>query len=103
MLVGWGGGSEGSLIDNSSFDEATRAAIAQIMGPDSLLGRRCRRRAARSSGNVWNQRAVRAAEIPAANGVADARSIARLYASCVGEVDGIRMLTTSSSSKRRRS
>ena len=42
---------------------------------------------------MWNQRAVRAAELPAANGVADARSIARLYASCIGEVDGIRILT----------
>ena len=36
---------------------------------------------------------MRAAELPAANGVADARSIARMYAACVGEVDGIRLLT----------
>ena len=93
MLVGWGGGSDGSLIDNSSFDEETRAAIAQIMGPESLLGRALSAPGGALSGNVWNQRAVRAAEIPAANGVADARSIARLYASCVGEVDGIRILT----------
>ena len=76
MLVGWGGGSEGSLIDNSSFDEETRAAIAQIMGPESLLGRALSAPGGALSGNVWNQRAVRAAEIPAANGVADARSIA---------------------------
>ena len=26
-------------IDDSEFDEATRASLAQIMGPDSLLGR----------------------------------------------------------------
>ncbi|MGW9119942.1 serine hydrolase domain-containing protein [Streptomyces sp. NPDC055663] len=32
------------------------------------------------------------AEVPAANGVSNARSLARLYASCVGEVDGIRLL-----------
>jgi CubicO group peptidase (beta-lactamase class C family) len=92
MLVGWGG-ADGSLIDSSSFDEETRAAIAQIMGPESLLGRALSAPGGALSGNVWNQRAVRAAEIPAANGVADARSIARLYASCVGEVDGIRVLT----------
>jgi CubicO group peptidase (beta-lactamase class C family) len=36
---------------------------------------------------------VHAAEIPAAGGIGDARSIARLYAACVGEVDGIRLLT----------
>ena len=93
MLVGWGGGSDGSLIDNSSFDEETRAAIAQFMGPDSLLGTALSAPGGALSGNVWNQRAVRAAEIPAANGVADARSIARLYASCIGEVDGVRLLT----------
>jgi CubicO group peptidase (beta-lactamase class C family) len=36
---------------------------------------------------------MRAAEVPAANGVTDARSLAQLYAACVGEVDGIRLLT----------
>jgi CubicO group peptidase (beta-lactamase class C family) len=41
---------------------------------------------------VWNLRAVRAAEIPAANGVTDARSLARMYASMIGETDGIRIL-----------
>jgi CubicO group peptidase (beta-lactamase class C family) len=42
---------------------------------------------------VFNTRAVRAAEIPAANGVGDARSVARMYAACIGEVDGVRLLT----------
>lgn len=41
---------------------------------------------------VWNSRALRAAEVPAANGVTDARSLARMYASIVGEVDGVRTL-----------
>jgi CubicO group peptidase (beta-lactamase class C family) len=36
--------------------------------------------------------AVHAAELPAANGIATARALAKLYASCVGEVDGIRVL-----------
>jgi CubicO group peptidase (beta-lactamase class C family) len=31
--------------------------------------------------------------MPSSNGVGDARSLARLYASCVGEVDGIRTLS----------
>lgn len=32
------------------------------------------------------------AEMPAANGIGNARAIARLYAACVSEVDGIRLL-----------
>jgi len=41
----------------------------------------------------WNTRALRAAELPSSNGVGDARSLARLYAACVGEVDGVRVLS----------
>ena len=40
----------------------------------------------------WNDPDVRAAEIPAANGVTTARSLAKLYAACAGEVDGVRVL-----------
>ena len=43
-----------------------------------------------------NNRAGRAAEVPAGNGVADAASLARMYAAMIGEVDGVR-----SSSRRR--
>ncbi len=71
-----------------------RDMIMQFMGPDTMLGK-----ALASPGGAFrrieafNTRAVRAAEIPAANGVGDARSIARMYAACVGEVDGIRVLS----------
>ncbi|HEX7946792.1 MAG TPA: serine hydrolase domain-containing protein, partial [Phenylobacterium sp.] len=34
----------------------------------------------------------RAAEVPAGNGVGDARSLARMYAACIGVVDGVRLL-----------
>jgi CubicO group peptidase (beta-lactamase class C family) len=44
--------------------------------------------------DVWNTNELRAAEIPAANGVCDARSLARLYAACVNEVDGVRLLSS---------
>jgi CubicO group peptidase (beta-lactamase class C family) len=40
----------------------------------------------------FNTRIVRAAEIPGANMVSDARSLARLYAATIGEVDGARLL-----------
>lgn len=45
-----------------------------------------------SYNEMWNTRALRAAELPSSNGVGDARSLARMYASCIGEVDGIRTL-----------
>ena len=41
----------------------------------------------------FNRREVHAAELPGANGIATARSLARLYAATVGEVDGRRLLS----------
>ncbi|HVX20200.1 MAG TPA: serine hydrolase domain-containing protein [Acidimicrobiales bacterium] len=40
----------------------------------------------------FNSPAVHAAELPAANGIATARSLAKLYAATIGEVDGHRLL-----------
>ncbi|MGE0829797.1 MAG: serine hydrolase domain-containing protein [Hyphomonadaceae bacterium] len=42
--------------------------------------------------DLINSREGRAANIPAANGVGTARSLARLYAAAIGEVDGVRLL-----------
>ncbi len=41
---------------------------------------------------AWNTPAVWSSQIPAANGITNARSLAKLYASCVSEVDGVRLL-----------
>lgn len=41
---------------------------------------------------VEHDRAYLSAEVPAANGVSNARSLARLYAAFIGEVDGVRLL-----------
>ena len=67
-----------------------RKLIAQFLGPDSLLGK-----ALGAPNNVFtdaeggfNNPAVRAAEIPAANGVTNARSLARFYAGLTGTVEG---------------
>ena len=93
-LVGTIGTGPGAEVD-----EATRALIEQFMGPDSMLGRALTVNGAFNRGldeqeaNVFNSRRVHAAEIPAANGICDARSLARMYAACVGEVDGVRILT----------
>jgi len=41
----------------------------------------------------FTTRAVRASEIPAANGITNAASVARLYAATIGAVDGVRLLS----------
>jgi CubicO group peptidase (beta-lactamase class C family) len=94
MLVGTIGTGPGAEVD-----EATRALIEQFMGPESMLGRALTVNGAftrgvdADEGNVFNTRRIHAAEIPAANGICDARSLARMYAACIGEVDGVRILT----------
>jgi CubicO group peptidase (beta-lactamase class C family) len=45
--------------------------------------------------DMWNTRALHACELPSTNGIGDARALARLYASLVGDgVDGRRLLQT---------
>jgi CubicO group peptidase (beta-lactamase class C family) len=74
----------GSITPNASeIPEAMRELFAQFVGPDSLLGR------ALSLNGVfdvdhWNTRKVHAAEIGAANGITNARSLSRMYAGLTG-------------------
>jgi CubicO group peptidase (beta-lactamase class C family) len=42
---------------------------------------------------LFNTRAVHATEMPGANGISTARALSRLYASCVGDVDGKRLIS----------
>jgi CubicO group peptidase (beta-lactamase class C family) len=65
----------------------------QFFGPDTLTGRALSAPGGSLSGDVWNRPEVWRAEIPAANAVTNARSLARMYAGLVGEVDGVRVLT----------
>ena len=51
--------------------------------------------------NAWNDPRVYQAEIPAANGIANGRSLARMYAATVSEVDGVRLLTEETVEKAR--
>ncbi|NEB68839.1 beta-lactamase family protein, partial [Streptomyces fulvissimus] len=37
---------------------------------------------------------VQAAELPASNGIGTAHALARMYAALIGEVDGVRLLTS---------
>jgi CubicO group peptidase (beta-lactamase class C family) len=74
-------------------DAATAEVLAKVMGPDTLLGRVSTGPSNRFHyDDMWNRRALRAAELPSSNGIGTARALARLYAACIGEVDGIRLL-----------
>ncbi|MFV0532118.1 MAG: serine hydrolase domain-containing protein [Cumulibacter sp.] len=69
-------------------------ALAKVLGPGSpfwlasgrgLLGQ-----------PSYNTRELRAAQVPGAGGVGTARSLARMYAATIGEVDGVRLLERAS-------
>lgn len=81
-LVQWG--------DGKAPDPAIAEMMAQFMGPDTLLGKALGAPSFvfQDIGGAFNSPAVRAAEIPAANGVTNARSLARFYAGLSGTVEG---------------
>lgn len=74
-------------------DPEVRAVMETLLAPGTLMGDALNG----PSGlfhydEMWNTRALRAAELPSSNGITTARSLARLYAATVGEVDGTRVL-----------
>ncbi len=61
--------------------------------PEVLLGRVISGPAGRFAYDTrWNERAYHAAELPSSNGIGTAHALARLYASLIGPVDGMRTL-----------
>ncbi|MCY4014529.1 MAG: serine hydrolase [Gammaproteobacteria bacterium] len=75
-------------MDEQALTDRRRDLLAASRDPDSLLAK-----PATTGPLDPNSRAFRAAELPAGNGVADARSLARMYASLIGDgVDGLRLL-----------
>ncbi len=70
-----------ALIDAVMSDQSS--LMGRVMsGPSGLFG----------YNNMWNTRQMRVAEMPSSNGHGDARSLARMYAACMTEVDGVRLL-----------
>ena len=68
-----------------------QALIAEVMGPETLGGRALSLNGAFSgeeniSADSWNDRAVHAAEIPAANAITNARSLAAMYAATLSMI-----------------
>jgi CubicO group peptidase (beta-lactamase class C family) len=75
-------------------DDGFAQVLAAFLGPDTDLGRSLFAPGfAFADIDIWDSRAVRETEVPSFNGVSDARSVARLYSSCINEVDGFRTLT----------
>jgi CubicO group peptidase (beta-lactamase class C family) len=64
--------------------------LARLLDPTTLLHKAFVNPALNVG--TFNEHAFWAAEVPAANGIATARSLARLYAATIGEVDGVRLL-----------
>lgn len=77
---------------DADVDPAVRELLEQFMGPNSPGGQALSLNGAFSVDGGFNRRDVHAAEIPAANGITNARSLARIYAATMGKVDGVRLL-----------
>ena len=76
-------------MDQEAVTQRRRDLLEAARDPDSLLGK-----AATTTPLDPNTREYHAAEIPAGNGITDARSLARMYASLIGDgVDGVRLLS----------
>ncbi len=82
------------LIETTGLDQATVIAWMQaVWGPGSVQARAGMLGGALDPASGYmNTRAWRAAEFPCCNMFADARSLARMYAATVSEVDGVRLL-----------
>jgi CubicO group peptidase (beta-lactamase class C family) len=75
-------------------DPEAEKMFQQFFGPDSITGRALSAPGgALGRDGIFNTPEMWRAEVPAANGITNARSLARMYASLVGEVDGVRLLT----------
>ncbi|MFQ6395404.1 serine hydrolase domain-containing protein [Nocardia sp. KC 131] len=80
-----------SAIPEELIPEELRALVAAMKDPDSLANRAFQ--ITDPPDIDFNAPAVQAAEIPSSNGIGTARGLARLYASLVSEVDGVRLLS----------
>jgi CubicO group peptidase (beta-lactamase class C family) len=85
-----------SLDYLADMDPEELATMATSFGPDGLGTRALFLNGAfgdfAQGNSPFNLPELHAAEVPAANGITTARSLARLYAGLIGEVDGVRIL-----------
>lgn len=84
-----------ALGERPATDPRAVKVWAEMLRPGSLAVRALTLNGALGAfgrSGPFNSQALRAAEVPAANGVTNARSLARMYAAMIGPVDGIRLL-----------
>jgi len=83
-------------IGDPAVRELLIAVGAAALDPDSAFSRALSTNGALPTPDAmtWNDPRVHQAEMPAANGISNGRSLARLYAATVGDVDGVRLLSS---------
>jgi CubicO group peptidase (beta-lactamase class C family) len=82
-------------ITDPAQRELLMALGAAALDPESTFSRALSTNGALPTpdATTWNDPRVYQAEMPAANGISNGRSLARLYAATVSEVEGIRLLS----------
>ena len=81
----------GGLVSDD-LDPAMKQMVELMMGPATRGGRALSLSGAFAVEGTWNRRDVHAAQIPAANCISNAASLAKVYAATLGPVDGVRLL-----------
>jgi CubicO group peptidase (beta-lactamase class C family) len=81
----------GGLIPDD-LDPAIKAMVELMMGPTTRAGRALSLSGAFSVDGAWNRRDVHAAQLPAANCITNAASLAKVYAATMAPVDGVLLL-----------
>ncbi|MFE8939951.1 serine hydrolase domain-containing protein [Streptomyces sp. NPDC007872] len=80
-----------TTVPTASVPAELREQVAAWRDPDSLSNRAF---AVTDPAAIdFDAPEVQAAELPSSNGIGTARSLARMYAATIGEVDGVRLLT----------
>jgi CubicO group peptidase (beta-lactamase class C family) len=80
----------GSILpeDSAEVSAELQKMLEEFIGPNSLLGRALSMNGTFAEPGCFNTREVHAAEIGAANGITNARSLSRFYAGLAGTVEG---------------
>ncbi|MGB3411751.1 MAG: serine hydrolase domain-containing protein [Microthrixaceae bacterium] len=91
-LLPTGSGEPGGAVAGGA-PSGFMSMLDALLGPGNLAGRALSAPGgAFGNQDSWNDPRVWSAMVPAANGITNAKSLARMYAACIGEVDGVRLL-----------
>lgn len=82
----------GQPLGADSDDPVVKEMLELMMGPATNGGRALTLNGAFTGDGLFNSRKIRAAEIPAANGITNARSLAKVYAATLAPIGGVQLL-----------